>query len=177
MRARTVAIICGLVGALSLAACKKAAPPDEQGARKPRVDLTLWIDPPSPTPQDVSVTTATPPKDRQMFERDGVHVAVVGVPSEGDPEPFLQGSVFEAAKAGSNATVLVTTRCLKDLKPALERNILAFWSVAVVIGARCDGGVTPTLGAMALVEAGGATRVKITFDRHTRAFLKVEPIP
>ena len=138
----------------------------------------MWIDPPAAIPAgDVAVTTSAPSPERQMFDRNGIHVAVVGVPKDADPEPFLQGAVSAAESAGSNATVFVTTRCLRDREPALARNILTSWTVAVVIGAHCDGAATPRLGAMAMVELGSASKVKITFDRHTRAFLKVEPIP
>jgi hypothetical protein len=171
LRALMVAILCGLVG------CRKTEPPDEHGARKPRVDLTAWLDPSTPIPvDDVAVAVAEPPKARQMFERSGIHVAVVGVPEEGDPEPFLIAAVADAETAGSNATILVSKRCLRELQSALEKH-LRFWTVAVVIGARCEGAVNPRLGSMSLVEAGSASRVRITFDRHTRAFIKVDPIP
>jgi hypothetical protein len=55
---------------------------------------------------------------------------------------------------------------------------LPFWTVALVVARKCEGAaVNPRLGAMVLVEAGSASRVRITFDHTTRAFLKVEPIP
>jgi hypothetical protein len=166
----TVAIVCGLVG------CKKPTPPDEQ--RKPRVDVTVWLDARGEVPPDgVPVVSATPPGARQMYERSGLHVAVVGVPPDVDLGPFLIKAIPDAEFAGSNATVLVTKRCLTEMRPALERELLYFWTVALVVGARCEGQVDPRLGAMALVEAGGASRVKITFDPKTRAFLKVEPTP
>jgi hypothetical protein len=165
----TVAIVCGLVG------CKKTAPPEE--LRKPRVDLTIWLDPSRDVPaDDVTVMTAAPPTTRQMFERSGIHIAVVGVPPEGDLTQLLWKAIPEAEVAGSNATILVSTRCLKDMQPTLQQNLLPFWTVALVMGAHCEGAVDPRLGAMVLVEAGSASRVRITFDRTTRAFLKVEPI-
>jgi hypothetical protein len=164
-RALKIAIVCGLV------ACEKREP------RKPRVDVTIWLDPPATVPADaVPVTTAAPPKTRQMFERSGIHVAVIGVPPESDPGLFLGGAVYDALRAGSNATIVVSTGCLKDLQAVLEKSLLPFWSVALMVGARCDGEVNPRIGAAALVEVGSASRVRITFDRNTGQFLKVEPI-
>jgi hypothetical protein len=164
-----IVIVCGLV------ACEKpSSPPDEQGPRKPRVDITVWLDPRTAvSPDDVVVTTASPPKALQMFERSGLRIAVVGVPPGGD----VAKAARDARDAGSNATVFVSTGCLKDLQLGLEKNLLSAASVALAIGARCDGSAKPRIAAAALVEAGSASRVRITFDRHTRAFLKVEPIP
>ncbi|MBX3186574.1 MAG: hypothetical protein KF819_06150 [Labilithrix sp.] len=163
-------------------ACAKKPPPGEQGPRKPRVELTIVLaagrgGAPSGPHDVVTVTPEAPPASRQMFERSGMRVAVVGLPSDGDPEPFMKTAVAEAEAAGSNATVLVSTRCLGDLQPALEKNVGAFWTVPLVVGARCEGAVKPNIGAAALVENGGASKVRVTFDRHTRAFLKVEPLP
>jgi hypothetical protein len=169
LRALNVAIACGLV------ACSKHGSSEE--GRKPRVQLTVWLDPRAEVPSDgVSVTTSSPPSTRQMFERSGIHLAVVGVPAEGDPAPFLEKAILDAERAGSNATILVSTRCLKELQLGLEKNISPMWTVPLVVGARCDGTSKDRLVAAALVEAGAASRVRITFDVHTRAFLKVEPL-
>jgi hypothetical protein len=169
LRALKIAIACGLV------ACEKpSSPPDEQGPRKPRVELIVWLDPHAEVPpDDVVVTTAAPPKSRQMFERSGLRMAVVGLPPGADVEKAAR----DARDAGSNATVFVSTGCLKDLQLGLEKNLVAAASVAVAIGARCDGSAKPRVAAAALVEAGSASRVRIIFDRNTRSFLKVEPIP
>jgi hypothetical protein len=170
LRAPTVAILCVLAG------CRKPAPAEEQ--KKPRVEVTIRLDPKAAAANDeIPVRTGAPPDARQMFERSGIHLAVVGVPPDGDVAAFLGQAIPEAEAAGSNATVLVTTRCLKELQPPLEKGLLPYWSVALVVGARCEGGVNPRLGAMALVEAGSASRVRITFDQHTKVFLKVEALP
>jgi hypothetical protein len=171
LRAVTVAIVCGLVS------CRKTAPPEEP--RKPRVDVTVWIDPSRDVaPEDLVVTSAAPPAKRQMFERSGVHLAIAGVPPDGELSQLLLDTIRPAEFAGSNATILVSTRCLHDLQPALQKDLLLFWSVAVVVARRCEGApVSPTLGAMVLLEPGSTSRVRITFDRTTRTFLKVEPIP
>lgn len=160
---------------------KKSSPTtlsEDEERRKPRVDVTVLLDPHGDVPPEaVTITTAAPPTERQMFERSGVHVAVVRVPPDVDPMAFLSREVPDAEKAGSNGTIVVTTRCLKDLLPAFEQNLLYFWTVALVIGARCEGNPNAGLGAAAWVEAGSASRVRIRFDRRTRAFLKVETIP
>lgn len=144
------------------------------------MELTVYLDPLDPlaeAPSDrVSVSTSAPPAARQMFERNGVHIAVVGVPAEGDPAAFMEKAILDAEKAGSNATILVSTRCLKDLQLGLEKNISPMWTVPLVVGARCDGTSKDRLVAAALVEAGAASQVHITFDVHTRAFIKVDPL-
>jgi hypothetical protein len=141
------------------------------------MELTVWLDPRAEVPRDgVTVSTSAPPATRQMFERSGVHIAVVGVPADGDPAPFLERAILDAEKAGSNATILVSTRCLKELEIGLEKNISPMWTVPLVVGARCDGTSKDRLVAAALVEAGAASRVRITFDVHTRAFIKVDPL-
>ncbi len=173
---------CALAVGLACVGCTKKPPPGEEGPRKPRVDLTIVLatddagPPASESPDTVTVTPRSPPTSLQMFERSGLHVAVVGVPAEGDPEPFMKAAVAEAETAGSNATILVSTRCLGELEPALEKNVGAFWTVPVVVGRRCEGSVKTNVGAAALVEAGGVAKVRVTFDRHTRAFLKVDPL-
>jgi hypothetical protein len=175
--ARTLAI---LAVASASAACTKKPPPEQQGPRKPRVDITVVLAPGRDgvdASDVVMVTPAAPPASRQMFERDGMQVAVVAVPPEGELEPLVKTAVLDAEAAGSNATVLLSTRCLRDLQPSLEKNVGAFWTLAVVVGARCEGAVKSNIGAAALIESGGASRVRISFDRHTRAFLKVEPLP
>ena len=163
MRVLTVTILCGIL------AC--------QPQRKPRIDLTVWLDPHAAVPvSGLTVMTSAPPSTRQMFERSGIRLAIVGVPSEGELAPFLEKSILEAEAAGSNATILVSTRCLKELQLALEKNVSPMWTVPLVVGARCDGTAKQRLVAAALVEAGSASQVRITFDVHTRAFLKVEPV-
>lgn len=152
---------------LACAGCTKKPPPEEQGPRKPRVDVVVTL-------------PKAPPASREFIgAEDGVHIALVGVPSEGELEPLLRTAVHEAEYAGSNATVVVSTRCLRDLQPALEKNEQSFWTLAAVVGARCEGAgpSKSTIGAAVLIEAGGPPKVRITFDRHTRAFVKVEPLP
>jgi len=164
---------------LCIGCAKHEAPPAPQGPKKPRVDIIVWLDrePEGDAETQVAVKTNAPPKEREMLERSGLHLAILGVPADVDPVTFLNKAIPEAEFAGSNATIALTTRCLADLQPALEKNVAAFWTLALVVGAACDARVKPAIGAAALVEAGKASRVRITFDRHTRAFLKVEPIP
>ena len=171
--------MCGLVGV----GCTKhepPAPPAAPGPRKPRVDVTVWLDPrgevPGATATSVTLATDAPPETRQMLERGGLHLAILGLPKGADAGAFLEKAVPEAEAAGSNATIVVSTGCLADLAPVLQKNVAPFWTVALVVGAGCGGKVKAAIGAAALVEAGQASRVRITFDRHTRAFLKVEPI-
>lgn len=177
-------MVCS-VGLASVGCTKRKPPPEEHGPRKPLVDVTVVLatatdrDAASTVsdPDVVTVTPAAPPISRQMFERSGVRIAVLGVSAEGDPEPWMKSAVFDAEVAGSNATILVSSRCLSDLEPALEKNIGAFWTVAVVVGKRCEGSVKSNIGAAALIETGQASKVRVTFDRHTRAFIKVVPFP
>jgi len=81
-------------------------------------------------------------------------------------------------RADTHAAFFVTMRCLSDLQPALKKNLLGDWFVAIVVAARCDGGYEPRMAAAAQVAIGSASRVRITFDdRSTHAILKVEPLP
>jgi hypothetical protein len=172
-----VALI-GLVLTLAAAlGCRKS-----EDRRKPRVDLMVMLDPTDAdarsAPRDaIAVATANPPKERQMLERSGLHIAVVGIPTDVDPIPLLVNAVADAERAGSNGTIIVTKRCLKDLLPAVQKDLAWFWTVPLILGARCEGNPKSWLGASAWVEVGSASRVRIVFDRHTRGFLKVEPIP
>lgn len=124
----------------------------------------------------IVVDPRSPPAKRQTFERSGMSVAIVGVPKEGDPEAIVRAEVAESGRAGTSALVVVTERCLADLQAVLTKNIANFWIVALVVGARCDG-AEPTVGAATLVPTGSASQVTITFERTTRAFLKVQPSP
>lgn len=156
--------LASTAGLLCSACSKKPPPSEEQGPRKPRVEVVVTL-------------PSAPPASRQMLEQDGVHVAVVGVPAEGDLEPLLKAAVYDAEAAGSNGTVVVSTRCLRDLQPLLEKYVASFWTLAAIVGARCDGPVKSAIGAAAVIESGTTPKVCIAFDRHTRAFFKVEPLP
>ena len=169
MRALIVAIVCALV------ACSKTQSSSE--ARGARTEITFWLDPRGAVPsEDVAVVTTKPPNAMQLLDRGDLKIAVVGVGAEGDATPLLQKVMDEAYRAGSNATVVVTTRCLTDLVPGMRKDLLYFWTMVAAVGARCDGGSPPRIGAAAFVEVGSASRIKVTFDRRTRAFLKVEPV-
>jgi hypothetical protein len=165
------------IAVVAAGACSKAPPSHDEG-RKPRVDLTVWLGPKSDVPEDgLVVSTTEPPAGVTFFDKVDMKIAVVGVPVEGDPAPGLEKAISDVHVAKANAAIVVTKRCLRDLVPALRKNLLPFWVVAIVVGARCDGPpVESNLGAAALLEAGAASRVRITFDRRTRAFLKVEPL-
>jgi len=138
----------------------------------------VWLDrePEGDADTSIAVKTSAPPETRQMLERSGLHLAILGVPADVDPVAFLNKAIPEAEFAGSNATIAVTLRCVTDLEPALEKNVAAFWTLALVIGKACGEKVKPAIGAASLVEVGQASHVRIAFDRHTRAFFKVEPI-
>ena len=171
------------VSLLGCRGCEKA--PTAQGSedegrlpRKPRVEVTIGLGSSPGLPADaIIVDPRSPPAKRQTFERSGITVAVVGIP-EGDAAVLMKAEVAAAYAAGASALVFVTTRCLADLQPILTKDIAGFWTVPLVIGARCDGAaVEPNIGAAALVAAGTASRVTITFERTTHAFLKVQPLP
>ena len=169
MRALIVAIVC------ALGACSKTQSSSEP--RGARTEITIWLDPRGAVPSDdVAVVTTKPPSAMQVHDRGDLKIAVVGVGAEGDATPLLQAAMGETYRAGSNATVVVTTRCLKDLVPGMQKDLLYFWHMVAAVGARCDGSAPPRIGAAVFVDAGSASRIKVTFDRRTRAFSKVEPV-
>lgn len=151
---------------------------EERSARKPRVEVTIGLGSIPALPADaIIVDPRSPPTKPQSFERSGITVVVVGIP-EGDAAVLMKAEVAAAYAAGASALVFVTTRCLAEIQLILTKDIAGFWTVPLVIGARCDGdAVQPNIGAAALVAAGTASRVTITFERTTRAFLKVQPLP
>lgn len=172
MLARNVAI----VASVSLLGCRggeKAPPPP----KKQRVEVTIGLGASAGLPADaILVDPRSPLKKPQTFERSGIKVEVCGIP-EGDAESFMKAEVAAAYAAGTSALVFVTTRCLAELQPILTKDIATFWFVPLVIGARCDQAVQPNIGAAALVAAGTASQVRITFEGTTHSFLKVEPLP
>src|SRR5438552_2471286 len=95
-----------------IACAKQDTPPPAQGPKKPRLDITVWLDPHEAHEDatSVTVTTRAPPKARQMLEREGLHLAIIGVPAEVDPVAFLNQAIPDAEFAGSNATIVVSTR-------------------------------------------------------------------
>ena len=163
---------------LCLGCSRNEAPPAEQAPRRPRVDLTVWLDhEPNGDPQTtVAISTRTPPKEREALHRSGLRLAIIGVPANADAQTFLEQAVGEADGAGFDAIILVSTRCLADLAAAIEKKIQVYWKVPLVVGAACEAKVKPALGAAMMVAAGSVSNVRITFDVRTRAFLKVEPI-
>src|SRR5690348_8903391 len=102
---------------LLLACGRHDEPPAPQGPRKPRVDITVWLDraPEGDRDAAVEISTQSPPKGREMLERSGLKLAILGVPAEGDAQAFLEKAVPEADAAGSVGTILVSTRCAADL--------------------------------------------------------------
>lgn len=143
-----------------------------------RIDLTVWLDPKGDVgPDGLVLSIADPLPPLQFVERAGLKLAVIGVPREGDPMELMERTIADVHHANVQAAFFVTTRCLSDLQPTMRRNLLPFWIVALVVGARCDGGFDPEMGAAAQVAIGSASRVRITFDRSTRVFLRVEPLP
>jgi hypothetical protein len=143
-----------------------------------RFDVTVWIDPKGTVPPAdfvVSTTTAHPPIE--FVERQGLKIGYIGVPAQGDPTEIMEHNVLEVHRTKADAAIFVTTRCLSDLQPVFKKNLLPFWIVALVVGAQCDGGYDPQIAAAGQVAIGSASRVRITFDRSTKVFLRVEPVP
>jgi hypothetical protein len=165
LRGLIVAIVCAFAG------CSKPPPVGTRG------EITFWLDPPGAVPKgDVAVATQRPSMQMEVLDRAELKVAVAGIPADGDASAHLWRVMDETYRAGSNTTVVVTTRCLKDLVPEMQKHLLYYWHMVAAVGARCDGGAPPRIGAAVFVEAGSASRVKVTYDRRTRAFLKVEPL-
>ena len=166
-------MIAASVSLLGCRGCEKAPPPPQ----KLRVAVTLGLGASPGLPADaIIVDPRSPPTKPQTFERSGIKVEVAGIP-EGDAAVLMKAEGAAADSAGVSALVFVTTRCLADLQPILTKDIQSFWFVALVIGAPCDQAVQPNIGAAALVAAGTASRVTITFEGTTHSFLKVEPLP
>lgn len=164
---------------LCLGCSRHEAPPAREGPKKPLVDITVWIDrtPEGDPETTVAISTKTPPRAREMLQRSGFQMAIVGVPADADLQAFLEKEVPEVEAAGSIATLVVSTRCLADFVPILQKKISLYWRVALVVGAPCEAKTKSALGTAILVEAGKISQVRMTFDRHMGAFLKVEPIP
>jgi hypothetical protein len=167
-----------LVAMLCLGCSRNEAPPAPQGPKKPRVDITVWLDrePEGDSQAAFTISTKTPPRERQIVDKSGVRLAVVGVPTGVDPAAFLPQQVRDAEAAGANATILVSARCLADLAPAIEKQIFIFQTVPLVIGPPCEAKVKPAIGTAMMLESGQASRVRISIDLHTHELLKVEPI-
>jgi hypothetical protein len=166
-----------ILGVLIASACSKPAPAYDEG-RKPRLDFTIWLEPKADLPADaLAIRIPELPTGVKFFEQSDLRIGVIRVPDEGDPAPIMERSVGEVHWTKGSAAIIVTTRCLRDLVPTFQKNLLPFWNVALVVGAHCDGPpVEPVMGAAALVETGAASHVRITFDRRTKVFLKVEPL-
>jgi len=143
-----------------------------------RFDVIVWIDPKGEVPpEDFVISTKTPYPPFQFVERQGLKVGYIGVPAQGDPTELMEHNVGETHWGNGQAAFFITTRCLSELQPALKKNLLPFWIVALVVGAQCDGGYEPQIAAASQVAIGSASRVRITFDRSTKVFLRVEPLP
>ena len=170
-----------LCAAIALGCTKhdSSPPPIPSGPKKPRVDVTLWLDPRGDVPADgVALNTSTLPSS-QTLERAGIRLTTLGMPkglSATDTNRFLSNAVTQLIVGHVNAIVVVTAACLADVEPVLEKNPIGLWPIAVVVGAGCDREFKPFVGVTALVEAGKASRVRMTFDRHTGFVLKIEPI-
>ena len=87
----------------------------------------------------------------------------------------LDGRLAQAILLHTQAGLQAAGRELDHQKARTTREATRQVTVAAE-GLECDLAAVAA-GAAALVEAGSASRVRITFDRHTRAFLKVEAIP
>jgi hypothetical protein len=144
-------------------------------------DLIVWLDPQGEVgPKGFALFTAPAEPVLEFFDHpSGLRLAVIRIPREGDPAEVIERAMGEVHyRADTHAAFFVTTRCLSDLQPALKKNLLGDWFVAIVVGARCDGGYEPRMAAAAQIAIGSASRVRITFDdRSTHAILKVEPLP
>ena len=151
-----------LLLACLLGACGKSPPSED--SRRPRVSVTVDLGPKGETPPErVRVDTLGETTTARIVERSGITLAIASIP--------------DAFGKGANATVLVTRRCLSDLVPGFQKNLLYFWTVALVVGERCAGDTPKTLGAATLIARGEASRATISFDQRTHAFLRVEPSP
>ena len=141
-----------------------------------RFDLTVWLDPKGDVPPDgfvISTSKAYPPF--QFHEHAGLKIGLIGVPAQGDPTEVMERGVGQTHAGNGDVVIFVTTRCLSDLQPVFQKNLLPFWNVALVVGAECKGGYEPRIAAAAQVAIGSASRVRVTFDRSTKVFLRVEP--
>ena len=147
--------------------------------RRAEQDLVVWLDPQGPVPPSgVGILTSpTPPAAPVVVEeREGTKIVIARVPPDGDATAALEKIMGQAFDSGGYATVVIPSRCLKDLEPGFRKNLLYFWHAAAVIGAPCEGAVPSSIGAAAFVSRGSASRVQITFDRRTRAFVRVQPL-
>ena len=77
---------------------------------------------------------------------------------EADLQAFVEKEVPEVEAAGSIGTLVVSTRCLADFVPILQKKISLYWRVALVVGAACEAKTKPALGTAVLVEAGKISR-------------------
>ena len=88
----------------------------------------------SPTvPPTVRVAGVVPAAPVVVEEREGTKIVIARVPPEGDATAALEKVMGQAFDSGGNATVVVTSRCLKDLEPGFRKNLLYFWHAAIVI--------------------------------------------
>ncbi len=164
-----------LIVSAAVAACSRSQGSAATDGK--RFDLTVWLDPKGDVPPDgfvLSTSKAYPPF--QFHEHAGLKIGVIGVPPEGDPTEIMERGVGQTHWGSGDVAIFVTTRCLSDLQPAFQKNLLPFWNVALVVGAECKGGYEPRIAAAAQVAIGSASRVRVTFDRSTKAFLRVEPM-
>ena len=168
-----------ILAIVATSSCSKKPPPSHDEAKKPRLDVTVWIDPKGEVPEDnVAVFTDGGPPGISFVERGDLKFGVIHIPAEGDPGPLMELSVGQTHWSKGSAAIILTKRCLRDLVPTFQKNLLPFWNVALVVGAHCDGPpVEPMMAAAAMIETGAASKVRITFDRRTKVFLRVEPLP
>jgi hypothetical protein len=171
--------------ALACVGCVKheAPPPPAAGsAKKPRAEITVWADP-SAAPQDDPnsfVLPTEPPKTLLVVERGGMTLGVIGLPkglSSADTMTLLDKPILAAQANESpalDAMIAVSSGCLKDLEPVIKEYFFRWWKLVLVVGAPCQGKVTSPMGVTALVEVGRGRYVRLTFDRNTRAILRVE---
>jgi hypothetical protein len=167
--------------ALLLAACTARepppAPPPSSGAKKPRVEITLWLRgrPPADDPLALALPAEPPPMPR-LVERGGITLGVIGLPPVLSGEAaidYLEKSIPETHVAGADATVVVTPKCLQELAPVVLKNRGDWWRLALVAGPACGERVTSPIGVTALVDSARTQRVRISFDRNSRGMLKV----
>lgn len=174
-----VTTLCVIIG-FGCSKHESPEPPVAPGPKKPRAEVMLWFDPRGEVPADaVKLDTTTPPASRQTLERAGIHFAIVGLPkglSAAEIDQSLVGAVVESERTHINATIVITHACLADIGPVLEKNPIPLWPIAVVVGAGCGREFKPFVGVTALLEAGTASRARMTFDRRTGYVLKIEPI-
>lgn len=175
-RARSLALVALFAGT----GCREQARPQAPAPppRKPRVEVTVHVDPGAVAEDDATVVLpAKPPVTRQLTTRAGMRIGISGLPRGLDPEAIvthLDRALDPSEDGEVDAALVVSDACLEELFPVLKKDFTRWWRTPLVVGADCGAEVPSPLGVIALVRRGRGAKVGITFDRNTHAFLRVE---